>query len=65
MLSVVRFIRRFDVSEEEFNALVSLIRRLVQCQIERQDHPRDRPRQERVNEIEAEAIEDARLMLVL
>lgn len=53
------------MSEEEFNALVSLIRRLVQCQIERQDHPRDRPRQERVNEIEAEAIEDARLMLVL
>lgn len=53
------------MSNDDFEALVTLIRNMIRYEAEMRDHPRDGPRMERAYREQEEAIEHARSVLVL
>lgn len=53
------------MSNDDFDALVTLIRNMIRYEAEMRDHPRDGPRLERAYREQEEAIDTARSILVV
>lgn len=53
------------MSNDEFDVLVTLIERIAENVLAREDHPRDKPRQIALDREFQEAVEQARNSLVL